>query len=154
MELAESATEIVYASSSDVEQIAPLFDMYRVWYGQTSDLDAARSFLLQRLRNNESVVFLARQDDRPVGFAQLYPLFSSVSMQPVWVLNDLFVVDDARQQGIGSQLLETAAEFARELGAIRLELATAPDNQTAQAVYEKLGWKPNTEFIHYTLPVN
>lgn len=145
--------EIVNATEHDVEQVAPLFDAYRVWYGAASDLDGSRNFLTQRLRDNQSVVFLARLNGTPVGFTQLYPFFSSVSMANVWVLNDLYVAESARQQGIGTLLLETAAEFGRQTGAIRLELQTGIPNIDAQSVYESHGWVKDNEFFYYSLPL-
>ena len=76
---------------------------------------------------------------------------ASLAMERIWLLNDLYVVDSVRGQGIGTLLLETAAEFARAMGAVRLELATEVDNHTAQSVYEAHGWKKDTQFLHYLL---
>lgn len=146
--------EIVHADIGHIESLAPLFDAYRVWYGSPADLDGARNFLSHRIRTNESQVFLAFVDQQAVGFTQLYPLFSSVSMQEIWLLNDLFVAESYRKSGIGSLLLESAAEFARELGALRLELATEVTNQIAQSIYESKGWHKDTEFVHYSLPLD
>ncbi|MEQ9408629.1 MAG: GNAT family N-acetyltransferase [Fuerstiella sp.] len=143
--------EIISAGTDQVEQIAPLFDAYRVWYGRTSDLNGARNFLSQRLRQGESVIFLAKSDGRPVGFTQLYPLFSSVSMGSAWLLNDLFVVESMRRCGVGTELLEAAAEFGRQTGALRLHLQTAPDNSAAQAVYQRHGWVRDDEYLCFTL---
>ena len=146
--------EIVHADIGHIEPLALLFDAYRVWYGSQADLDGARNFLSHRLRNNESQVFLAFVDQQAVGFTQLYPLFSSVSMQEIWLLNDLFVAESHRKSGIGSLLLESAAEFARELGALRLELATEVTNLIAQSIYESQGWHKDTEFVYYSLPLD
>lgn len=143
--------EIVSVSEREIDQVAPLFDAYRCWYGAEPDLSAAKNFLIQRLRNNESSVFMARWNGTPVGFAQLYPVFSSVSLAAVWILNDLFVVPAARRQGIGTLLLETAAEFGREMGAIRLELQTGSGNLEAQAVYNSHGWTRDNEFFRFSL---
>lgn len=148
-----SELEIVHAQPKHAGDVAPLFDAYRCWYGADSDPDGAFSFIRDRLRASESEIFFARMDDRPVAFTQLYPVFSSVSMGRVWILNDLYVDDSVRRQGVGTVLLETAAEFARALGAIRLQLETKHDNMAAQAAYEALGWERNTEFINYTLHV-
>lgn len=145
--------EIVAVTEQDVELVAPLFDAYRVWYGSPSDLDGARNFLSQRLRQNESVIFAALQNDVGVGFTQLYPTFSSVSMGTVWILNDLFVAESVRRQGVGTLLLETAAQFGRETGAIRLELQTGLTNEFAQAAYEKHGWVRDDVFCYYSLPL-
>ncbi len=143
--------EIAAVTEQDVELVAPLFDAYRVWYGCSSDLDGARNFLTQRLRHNESIIFAAIRNDIGVGFTQLYPTFSSVSMGTVWILNDLFVIQSARRQGVGTLLLETAAQFGRETGAIRLELQTGLTNTFAQAAYEKHGWVRDDVFCYYSM---
>lgn len=142
---------VVHAAPDDASEVAALFDAYRVWYGADSDPDKARLFLTQRLTNNESTLFFAKRNDRPVGFVHLYPLFSSISMEPIWLLNDLFVVEDARGHGIGTLLLHTAAQYASELGAIRLELDAAHTNTQAMALYERLGWKRDDTFQQYVL---
>lgn len=143
--------EVVHADVNHAAKLAAVFDAYRIWYGEPAAPDRARDFLMQRLRNHESQIFMACSGDSIAGFTQLYPLFSSVSMEPIWLLNDLFVVDQYRKQGVGSLLLKTAAEFAKDLGALRLELATEHDNLAAQSVYESLGWKKDTHFLHYSL---
>lgn len=148
-----AAHEVIHATADDIEALAPLFDQYRVWYGMKSDLNGARNFLSHRLQNSESVVFLAVVDNTAVAFAQLYPLFSSVSMEAVWLLNDLFVSEASRKQGIGTTLLETAVQFGRDTGAIRMELATGVDNIAAQALYKSRGWQQNETFVHYALPL-
>lgn len=145
--------EILPVEMTDLEDATLLFNAYRVWYGAASDPDGARNFLSQRIRNNESVIFLARHQGQPVGFTQLYPMFSSVSLGSTWVLNDLFVVESARRRGIGKLLLETAAEFGRQMGAIRLELQTGIQNDAAQNAYEAHDWVRDTEYYHYTLPL-
>ena len=146
--------EIVHALPKHVDEVAPLFDAYRVWCGEDSDPDGAHHFINQRLSANESEIFFARQCDQPVAFTQLYPVFSSVSMGRVWILNDLYVGESVRRQGVGTILLEAAAEFARALGAIRLELETEHTNTDAQAAYEALGWQKNAKFLRYSLKLS
>jgi hypothetical protein len=85
---------------SDLEALAPLFDSYRQFYGRASDLSAATAFLSARFNHNESVLFIAHEGDKTVGFTQLYPSFSSVSMARILVLNDLFVDEHARRKGV------------------------------------------------------
>ncbi|MEP7199042.1 MAG: GNAT family N-acetyltransferase, partial [Chloroflexota bacterium] len=118
---------ITRATADHVDLAAPLFDGYRQFYKQASDLDGCRHFLHERLTRDESVVFLAMMDDKAVGFMQLYPSFSSISIKPLWVLNDLFVAPDARKLGVGSLLLERARQHAVETGAKGLTLSTAAD---------------------------
>lgn len=86
---------------------------------------------------------------RVLGFTQLYPSFSSVSMRPIWILNDLYVVEDARRRGGGARLLRAARDHALKTGSARLALSTAVTNTTAQALYERDGWRRDDEFFHY-----
>jgi GNAT superfamily N-acetyltransferase len=144
---------IIRATTEHVDLAAPLFDGYRQFYKQASDLEGCRRFLHERLSRNESVVFLAMLDDQAVGFMQLYPTFSSISIKPLWVLNDLFVAPDARKHGVGAALLERAQQHAIETGAKGLMLSTAVNNFTAQRVYERMGWKRDNDFYHYYLTV-
>jgi len=133
--------------------VAPLFDAYRTFHSQPRDAYPAREFLHERLMREESVAFVSLEGPVGIGFAQLYPTFSSVSARRQWILNDLFVAPEARVRGIGATLLETTRQFAVETGAKRLVLATALDNLPAQRLYESLGWKREEAFRHYYLDV-
>jgi GNAT superfamily N-acetyltransferase len=142
---------VIKAQLQHVPVIGGLFNSYRVFHGRATDPDGARHFVEQRLANHESVIFLALSDGRGLGFTQLYPSFSSVSMQRIWIVNDLFVAPSERRQGIGEALLTRAYQFAEETGAQALRLATATDNVMAQSVFEKLGWQRDTAFYHYEI---
>jgi ribosomal protein S18 acetylase RimI-like enzyme len=140
------------AGLSDIELLAPMFDAYRQFYRKAPDLELARRFLLERLRNNESIVFIATlAEGSPAGFTQLYPSFSSASAAPILVLNDLFVRPEARRKKVGSMLLDAAARYGREAGAARLTLSTEVTNEGAQALYELEGWVRETSFYSYNL---
>ncbi len=146
---------ITQATPNDIEVIADLFNQYRQFYQQSSDIDAAKTFLSQRLKNDESVIFLATNaDGEALGFTQLYPTFCSVLMQPIFVLYDLFVSENARKQGVAKQLMQRAEDYAREKGAAELSLATAKDNRQAQALYEQTGYRKDEVFWHYTKPLS
>lgn len=149
-----TSVQVRQATTADVDVIAPLFDAYRQFYRRDSDLDGARAYLAERLERGESIVFLALLDDgTPAGFTQLYPIFSSTSMQRVWLLNDLFVAPVARRAGVGRALLERAHAFGQETHAIRLMLQTAVDNLPAQRLYESLGWQRDNDYYVYMLTV-
>ncbi len=139
----------VRAELDDLEALVPLFDGYRRFYRQPADPQGARAFLAERITRNESVIFLARRDRAAVGFTQLYPLFSSVSLKRLWVLNDLFVAPEARRSGAGRALLARAERWARETGAKGLILSTEVTNLTARRAYETAGWTKDEEFVHY-----
>jgi len=148
----EGSVEVRAATVADLDAVAPLFDAYRQFYEQPPDLAAARRFLEDRLSRHESRVWVAEDGGTAVGFVQLYPLFSSVSLGPVYVLNDLFVGRRSRGRGVASRLLEAAREGGRASGAHYLELSTAVDNH-ARRLYESHGWTLDREFLHYELPL-
>ena len=144
------------ASDRDVALIAPMFDLYRQFYGKPADPKLAETFVRDRLRANESVIFIAVAGDGDaegaLGFVQLYPSFSSVSAFRLWVLNDLFVASPARRSGVGRALMEAARRHAVETGAKRLTLETVAENEAAWSLYEELGYvvhDPSARF--YTL---
>lgn len=128
------------AGPSDLDALVPLFDAYRQFYNQPSDLERARDWLRSRLRLGESVAFVAMRGSTMVGFAQLYPMYSSVRTARTWILNDLFVDTTARRSGVGHALLEAAATFAREDGAMGISLETMQDNAAARGLYRAAGW--------------
>lgn len=145
------------AELADVDRIAPLFDAYRVFYDQKSDVALAAAFLRERLAREESVVFVAEDEDgAAAGFVQLYPSFSSTATPPgrFWVLNDLFVVERLRRHGIGRALLERAERLARETDAVGLTLSTATGNLRAQRLYESMGYRRETIFFVYNRMLN
>jgi ribosomal protein S18 acetylase RimI-like enzyme len=141
--------QIIRVGLERLEQLAPLVDAYRQFYKQPSDLGAVRTYLRERLTNNECVVFMAFEGDEALGFTLLYHHWTTVALGHVWLLNDLFARPEARRTGVGKALLEKAADFAKADGAKRIWLRTAVDNFTAQALYEKVGYKRDEQFYRY-----
>lgn len=149
--MTDATTPLHYrrAQLADLEAVSVLFDLYRGFYRQSTDVAGATHFIGDRLQAQDSCIFVAERDGALLGFTQLYPSFSSVSMQRSWILNDLFVVEHARQQGIGYGLLSAARAFALADKAKGLILATEINNTSAQALYESFGFKKDTTFFHY-----
>jgi ribosomal protein S18 acetylase RimI-like enzyme len=132
--------------------VVELFDKYRTFYKQPSDIKLAESFITERLNNNESVIYVAFIEDQPVGFAQLYPKYSSMRAVKNWIVNDLYVDEAYRKQGVASQLINTVTHFAKANNARFVQLETQKENYTAQSLYESIGFiqqEPDTEFIVY-----
>lgn len=143
---------IVQATLEHFDRVATLFDGYRQFYEQTPDLDGARAFIRERITRGESVIFLALGNNGAgLGFTQLYPTFTSVGMRRAWLLNDLFVAEEARGQGVAEALLQRAREFGISTNAKYLMLETAMTNTPAQRLYERLGWQRDAEHYFYTL---
>ncbi|MGM9479154.1 GNAT family N-acetyltransferase [Pedobacter sp. GSP4] len=145
--------------STELHLVVGLFNQYRIFYGQFSDLGMAKAFLEERLQNRESIIFVAVDGDtqQPVGFTQLYPKYSSVRLSKNWILNDLYVAADYRKQGIGEKLIKTAMDFAQKQGSTFVQLETAVDNFTAQHLYENIGFvkqAADTDFFLYKIALN
>jgi GNAT superfamily N-acetyltransferase len=145
---------IRYATPADLDLLVPLFDGYRIFYEQPSNPGIAANFLKERLRLRESVILLATAAGEGLGFVQLYPSFSSVAAQRIWILNDLYVTEKARRGGVARALMEAAKEHARFTGAVRLTLSTALTNQKAQRLYESLGYVRDNDYFNYDLKVS
>jgi ribosomal protein S18 acetylase RimI-like enzyme len=142
------------ATHADVDALSPLFDQYRQFYGQRPDLERARVFLSERIRQRESAILLATHGGVPtaaMGFVQLYPCFSSVSAERSWILNDLFVAPHARRQGVATLLMDAARRHAKLTRAVWIELATGRDNSDARRLYEALGYREDRVFVTYRL---
>lgn len=140
--------QIRKAEIADIESLAVLFDLYRVFYKASSDIDGAKEFIGERIKQNQSTIFLAISDTEIVGFTQLYPIFSSVSMKRTWLLNDLFVHEKVRSKGVAQALLKAAAEYGASTKSKWLLLQTSNDNTAAQALYEKTGWQRVTDYFY------
>lgn len=144
-------TKIQHATLAVLEVVSILFDAYRQFYQQAADLMLAKQFIEQRMRRSESVILLAfNNDQRAIGFCQLYPTFCSVEAIDIYVLNDLFVIPDARRSGAGKKLLQAAEQIALDKGKSRMDLTTAKTNHPAQAAYEALDWVRDEVFYTYS----
>lgn len=135
----------------DITPLISLFNLYLQFYKRPPNLAEAKKFLEEHLLNKTSFIFGAFLEKEMVAFVQLYPTFSSLAMKPILLLNDLYVTDTHRRQGVARGLMTRAADFAKENGYLGLMLQTSKHNEKAQALYESLGWKKDTEFLTYTL---
>jgi GNAT superfamily N-acetyltransferase len=136
------------AGLPELNDLIPLFDDYRVFYGQVSDRAGAEKFLSERLQLNDSVIFMAFEGEAALGFTQLYPIFTSVGMKRSWLLNDLFVTPAARKKGIATLLLERAKKHGRDSASGWLLLSTGVANTSAQSLYENNGWQRVNDFYY------
>ena len=148
-----SGIAVARAGVEDAARLAPLFDAYRSFYGCPPDLDGACDFLSRRLAKRESLMLYAAEDGVMLGLEQLYPSFSSVRMQSVLILNDLYVIPAARRRGVARMLLKAARDLACDAGVATLQLETGRSNQAARGLYLSEGYLLDQEFEHYTLRV-
>jgi GNAT superfamily N-acetyltransferase len=144
--------EIAPVSADQYEQLLPLIAAYQRFYEvEEIDDERNRTFFRRFLTPSDDGLLLgARAEGRFLGYACLYWHFSSLSAIESVLMNDLFVEPDTRGRGVGRALIEAAAEVARGRGAAHLEWATAPDNHTAQRLYDSTGAE-RSEWVEYEL---
>ena len=145
--------KIHQADLHDLDTLESLFSGYLAFYERKHEIAAIRQFLSDRISNKQSIIFIATLDGEARGFTQLYPAFASLSLRPSWILNDLYVEPDARGMGVANSLMAAARQLAAETNACEIFLQTARSNHQAQALYEKLHYRRDDEFLVYTLDI-
>lgn len=148
------STGIKKIKKDEFKLVADMFNTYRIFYKQSSDIKLAKEYLKERLTNDEAQVFVAYDNETSelLGFTLLYARFSSVSAIKNWHIGDLYVEPNQRKQGVGQKLLQTAIDFATEHKAKFVSLNTTKDNFTAQKVYEEFGFDKREylpEYLYY-----
>lgn len=150
------------AEEADLEAAAELFRLYLDFYEvQPQDPDRPRAFVAERLKQRDSLILIAAASEPAspsetaaasethsasaseagaLGFAQAYPMVSSLDMAPSWLLSDLYVSPAGRRRGVGRALVRDVLRRAREAGMSGVRLDTAYDNRTAQHLYEAEGF--------------
>jgi GNAT superfamily N-acetyltransferase len=137
------------ATIQDLSKLVPIFDDYRECFKQTKNPVMVEQFLFEKFEHLESVIFIALLEDEVVGFAQLYPVFSSLTLQRVWLLNDFFIAEEFRGSGVGTQLFASVKEFTLLTKSKGIELSVEHTNEKAWAFWEKQGFKVDEEFRYY-----
>ena len=141
--------QIKRAHEGHLNELEVLFDDYRVFYRKESNLEGAKGFLIERILKKESVIFVALLEEKLVGFTQLYPLFSSTNMMPIWLLNDLFVAKEHRGKQISKGLIKAAQEHCKITKANGISLETEKNNVPGNALYPKMGFAIDQEHNFY-----
>ncbi|MCE6976351.1 GNAT family N-acetyltransferase [Pseudomonas frederiksbergensis] len=142
-----------YASLGDVRAVSVLLDHYRAFYGQGADPEGSVLFLQERFYRGESTIIVAETEGQIIGFTQLFPSFSSVTLQRLWILNDLYVDEAYRSSGVGRLLLDAAKAFGEETKAKQLFIEGAVDNPRARGLYVSFGFIENTDYQYFHLPL-
>ncbi|MEB7780383.1 MULTISPECIES: GNAT family N-acetyltransferase [Mammaliicoccus] len=134
----------------DVNKIVPIFDEYRVYFDQQSNVDAAYDFLYNNLSNNDAVIFIAEDEEAVIGFLQLYSMLSSMKMSEMLIINDLYLTDAARGKHIGEQLMHQAFKYGKDSGYETISLETEKSNIGGNRLYTKLGMQVDDEHNYYS----
>ncbi|MDB5753324.1 MAG: mshD 3 [Ramlibacter sp.] len=150
-----ASTSVRRCAPGDLGALARLFDAYRQFNGKGLALEAGRDFLERRLATGEASVFVAdAENSRVIGFTLLYATYSSVSLGRVFIVNDLYVAAPFRRRGVGSALLQAAADHARHEGAVRLTASTAIENVPTQILNEANGFIRDRSYLVYHMRTN
>ena len=147
--------EVTALREEEFEVLLPLIAAYQGFYEvEEIDNDRNRTFFRRFIAPSEDGRLLAARDEAGVilGYACLYWHFSSLAAQETVLMNDLYVAPEARGRGVGRTLIEASATIGRERGAVSLEWATAPDNHTAQRLYDSMTDEKST-WLEYELDV-
>jgi ribosomal protein S18 acetylase RimI-like enzyme len=148
---------IARVTRDDLDDLLPLMRGYCDFYEVAPSDASLRALSLTLIANPDTsgTQLIAREDGEQrtaVGFATLYWTFSTLAASAIGLMNDLYVDPKARGGGIGRALIEACAAECAARGLPLLEWETAPENATAQALYDRLGAQ-RSEWIAYTLTV-
>ena len=147
----DEGVEIRPARTEEIEEMLPLIRSYCEFYETEPDDEGLRKmFEILINQPDQGAVFIARDDSRAVGFATLDWKWSSLKAARIGYLEDLFVDPEARGRGIADALIEVCADRCRELGMPAMQWLTAPENQRAQSVYNRMGADADT-YLEYDL---
>lgn len=148
--------QIIQATCDHLDLLVPMFVRYRELYGARPMVELSRTFLEQRITDKDAIVYLAfsQENNQLVGFSLLYTSYSSLSLRPVWILNDIFVIESARRKQVARTLVIRARDDASAANAVRLRVATNTYNNTIRKMYESLGFYENPQLTNYILPLD
>jgi len=145
--------KIELVGEADLADLLPMMRAYCDFYEvdpPDDDLEALARALIADQRN-EGLQLIARgEEGGPLGFATVFWSWQTLNAARAAVMNDLFVVPEARGEGVGRALIEECRRCARDRGAAELVWETAPDNETAQRLYRSIG-AGGSRWISYSL---
>lgn len=137
------------ADLRDTGGLGDLFVAYLRFYGISVDDAEARRYLRERIEAGDSSAFVAHAGGEPIGFAHCYPTWSSLDLARIWTLEDLYVAEPHRRQGVARALLAAVCDAAGAAGAVAVTLETAHSNHSARALYQQAGFVRDEQFATY-----
>lgn len=142
--------EIQQATIQHLKVLHELFEQYREFYQMSRSENKSFHFLKSRLEKKDSFIWIGFDQQIAAGFIQVYPVFSSVAMQPLWILNDLYVSSKHRQKGIARKMVLCVEKTAKNNQVFSIKLATQVNNAQAKKLYYSLDYKVIEQFDHFS----
>jgi GNAT superfamily N-acetyltransferase len=143
------------ATIENLDEIVSLYNEYRISDNQEPNLDGVKTFLFDCFVRMETIIFIAIEEESNgiIGFSQLFPSIASISMKRSLILNDMYIKENFRNQGVAKMLLEAVRLYAVKINAHGIGLTTEKDNNIAQLLYEKNGYKKDLNILNYYLDI-
>ncbi|MGQ0286419.1 GNAT family N-acetyltransferase [Pasteurellaceae bacterium 22721_9_1] len=143
---------IFKAEQWNLAVLLPLFEEYRLSHGMAENPDRTLTFLNNRIRFSESIFFIAFDDQqKAVGFIQLYPRLSSLQLQRYWQLTDIFVQEGSKKTEIYTALIEKAKEF---VSFTQSNMLTVEQDEKQRQMLEMEGFQLNPKKAVFELILN
>lgn len=143
MESGKRSCFVRSASAQDLPAMVGLLqELFAIEADFQGDPDTQERGLRLLLAQPGARIWVAEDGGRVVGMCTLQVLISTAEGGPVGLIEDLVVMGEFRNAGIGRMLLETAEAWAVEQGLSRLQLLADIGNGRALGFYERMGWKP------------
>jgi len=141
-------------SEKYIDQFVNVVEEYRKFCGFNVSPKATKDFFKNLHKENKAATFITiSEEDEVMGFVNLYPSYSTLSLRKIWILNDLGVSSKFRRLGVAQALIKKSIEFAKETDAIRIELKTAKNNLNAQMLYSEIGFQTDKDNVYYRVPI-
>ncbi len=138
---------------AEIEQLAEIFDRYRIHYGEAADASRTASWLDGNMGSGRLEAFVAADEGAFVGFAITVTIPASLRLGHYWQIRDLFVLPNHRRLGVGRALLDSVRAAAIKAGALRLALQTEADNTPALRLYAECGYTAVEGYCSLALPL-
>ena len=138
---------------AEIEQLAEIFDRYRIHHGEDADASRTVSWLEENISSGRLEAFVAEDKGAFVGFALTMTVPASLRLGHFWQIRDLFVLPNHRRLGVGRTLLDFIRAAAIRAGALRLVLQTEADNTPALRLYGGSGYTAVEGYCSLTLPL-
>jgi len=88
-------------------------------------------------KNPKCEAYLGRLGPEYVAYVIIYFTYSSFRALPTLYLEDIFVLEEHRRQGIGQAMFDFCVKRAKKEGCGRIEFTVLDWNKDAQGFYEK-----------------